>query len=91
MAKRISNRKARLTLCIPIAGYGDCYRVSNRRWLVYSSNYPHVWECVKPSRSQRRSKRYLDELRVEGHFEQNRRDGMSAEQAWAEAVKTVKG
>ncbi|EMF5052082.1 hypothetical protein RGO66_000522 [Serratia marcescens] len=91
MAKRKSNRQARLALWVPIAGYGDCFKISNRRWQVYSANYPHVWQHVKPSRRQRRSKRYLDELRIERHFKLNHSDGMSAEQAWNLAVKTVRG
>ncbi|HBL7239250.1 TPA: hypothetical protein LS257_001873 [Serratia liquefaciens] len=53
MAKRKSNRAARRLLYVPIAGYGDCFRISNRRWQVYSSNYPHVWQVVKPTRKQR--------------------------------------
>lgn len=55
MAKRTSNRQARLTLWVPIAGYGDCFKISNRRWQVYSSNYPHVWQHVKPTSKQRRA------------------------------------
>lgn len=54
MAKRKSNRAARRLLYVPIAGYGDCFRISNRRWQVYSSNYPHVWQHVKPTSKQRR-------------------------------------
>ena len=55
MAKRKSNRAARRLLYVPIAGYGDCFRISNRRWQVYSANYPHVWQRVKPTRKQRRA------------------------------------
>ena len=55
MAKRKSNRAARRLLYVPIAGYGDCFRISNRRWQVYSANYPHVWQRVKTTRKQRRA------------------------------------
>lgn len=87
MAKRKSNRAARRLLCMPVW-------LSNRKQM---SSWPstiytvYFSDKVKPSRSQRRSKRYLDELRIERHFKQNHSDGMSAEQAWELAVKTVKG
>ena len=55
MAKRKSNRAARWLLYVPIDGYGECFRISNRRWQVYSANYPHVWQRVKPTRKQRRA------------------------------------
>ncbi|MCW2485970.1 hypothetical protein J5069_08685 [Candidatus Symbiopectobacterium sp. NZEC127] len=55
MAKRKSNRQARLLLYVPIAGYGECFKISNRRWQVYSLNHPFVWQHVKPSRRQRRA------------------------------------
>lgn len=53
MAKRKSNRAARRLLYVPISWYGDCFRISNRRWQVYSANYPNVWQHVKPTRKQR--------------------------------------
>lgn len=56
MAKRISNRKARLLLYVPIAGYADTFKISNRRWQVYSLNYPFVWQYVKSSRRQKQAK-----------------------------------
>ncbi|BEN67417.1 hypothetical protein SMKC073_05910 [Serratia marcescens] len=55
MAKRKSNRAARRLLCVSAPGPEDCYRISNRRWQVYSANYPHSWQHVKPSRSQIRA------------------------------------
>lgn len=65
MAKRKSNRAARLALFVPIAGYGDCFKISNRRWQVYSANYPHAWQHAKPSRSQRRAAKVIQALRAE--------------------------
>lgn len=55
MARRTSNRQARRLLYVPIAGYGECFKISSRRWQVYSLNYPFVWQHVKPSRSQKRA------------------------------------
>ncbi len=57
MGKRKSNRAARALLCVSAPGPEDCFRISNRRWQVYSANYPHAWQHVKPSRSQRRAER----------------------------------
>ena len=47
-----SNRQARRLLGVHI---NNTYRISNRRWLVWGSNCPFVWEHAKPSRRQRRS------------------------------------
>lgn len=65
MAKRKSNRAARRLLWVPIAGYGDCFKISNRRWQVYSANYPHAWQHAKPSRSQCRAAKVIRALRAE--------------------------
>ncbi|CAI0724082.1 Uncharacterised protein [Serratia proteamaculans] len=89
MAKRKSNRAARRLLARRKCP--NSFRISNRRWMVFGSNYPFIWEFAKPSRSQRRAKRLIEEMRIERHFQQNCSDGMSAEQAWDLAVKTVKG
>ncbi|MGE6472798.1 hypothetical protein [Serratia proteamaculans] len=62
MAKRKSNRAARRLLGVSV---NDTYRISNRRWLVWSSNYPHVWEHFKPSRSQRRKAKEVAAYRAE--------------------------
>lgn len=94
MANRKSNRAARWL-------FGKRAKFSNRRRVCHYYRFT-MWddsgswqiagtEPFKPSRSQRRSKCYLDELRIERHFKQNHSDGMSAEQAWAEAVRTIKG
>ncbi len=62
MAKRKSNRRARITLWVPIAGYADCFKISNRRWQVYNANTPpFVWQHVKPSRRQRRAQRSVSQ------------------------------
>lgn len=45
-----SNRQARQLLGVHI---NSTYRISNRRWLVWGSNWPFVWEHAKPSRKQR--------------------------------------
>ncbi|MES3173973.1 hypothetical protein [Serratia nevei] len=91
MANRKSNRAARRLLCVSAPGPEDCYRISNRRWQVYSANYPHAWQGVKPSRSQRRAKRIVEEARIERHFWMNVNAGMNDNEAYAAAVKTVKG
>lgn len=91
MAKRKSNRAARALLCVSAPGPEDCYRISNRRWKVYSANCPHAWQHVKSSRSQRRAKRLVEEARIERHFWMNVNAGMSDNEAYAVAVKTVKG
>ncbi len=91
MANRKSNRAARRLLWVSAPGHEDCYRISNRRWQVYSANYPHAWQHVKSSRSQRRAKRLVEEARIERHFWMNVNAGMSDNEAYAAAVKTVKG
>ncbi|HFZ1920744.1 TPA: hypothetical protein ACIJX2_000163 [Serratia marcescens] len=65
MAKRKSNRAARALLCVSAPGPEDCYRISNRRWQVYSANYPHSWQHVKSSRNQRRAAKVIHEFRAE--------------------------
>lgn len=82
MAKRKSNRAARRALDM------DCYLSNRRAAVLFSFGYSPV--KTKPSRSQRRAKRLVEEMRIERHFQQNCSDGMSAEQAWDLAVKTVK-
>ncbi len=87
MAKRKSNRAARRLLCMPVW-------MSNRKQM---SSWPstiytvYFSDKVKPSRSQRRAKRLVEETRIERHFEANCLAGMNDDLAWAEAVKTVKG
>ncbi|HGM5387440.1 TPA: hypothetical protein ACKP07_000268 [Serratia marcescens] len=65
MAKRKSNRQARRLLCVSAPGPEDCFRISNRRWQVYSANYPHSWQHVKSSRSQRRAAKLIHALWAE--------------------------
>ena len=65
MAKRKSNRAARRLLCVSAPGPEDCFRISNRRWQVYSSNYPHAWQHAKTSRSQRRAAKVIQALWAE--------------------------
>ena len=63
MARRTSNRDVRITLWVPIAGYADCFKISNRRWQVYSANYPHAWQHVKPSRKQKdRQRQHVQQI-----------------------------
>lgn len=87
MAKRKSNRAARRLLCMPVW-------LSNRKQM---SSWPstiytvYFSDKVKPSRSQRRAKRLVEETRIERHFEANCLAGVNDYLAWAEAVKTVKG
>ncbi|WP_421412630.1 hypothetical protein ACOMDM_13675 [Serratia plymuthica] len=83
MAKRKSNRAARQTLDM------DCWLSNRRAAVLFSFGYSPV--KTKPSRSQRRAKRLVEEMRIERHYWQNVDFGMSAEQAWNLAVKTVKG
>jgi hypothetical protein len=79
VAKRKSNRAARALLCVAAPGPEDCYRISNRRWQVYSANYPHVWQHVKPSRSQRRAEALEPEIAecpgCDKHGELNQKNG----------------
>lgn len=58
----MNNRKARRLLGVHIR---DTYRISNRRWLVWGSNYPFVWEHAKPSPRQKRKAREVAEYREE--------------------------
>ncbi|MDW5511769.1 hypothetical protein [Serratia proteamaculans] len=91
MAKRKNNRAARALLCVSAPGPEDCFRISNRRRQVYSANYQHVWQHVKASRSQRRSKRLIEEMRIERHFWQNLTFGMRYADAHFAAVLSVNG
>lgn len=50
-----SNRQARRLLGVSTNPINEGFRISNRRWLVFSANYPHVWEYAKPSRQQRKA------------------------------------
>lgn len=84
MAKRKSNRAARRLLGVTA---WNCLRISNRRLLHIYSGKQHI----KPSRSQRRAKRLVEDMRIERHFEANCLAGMNDDLAWAEAVKAVKG
>jgi len=90
MAKRKSNRAARRLLA-----WGKCptsFRITNTRVMCHSENMPFVYAMrTKPSSAQQRAKRRVEEARIEWNFQQNCSDGMSAEQAWSLAVKTVKG
>lgn len=54
-----SNRQARRLLGVHI---NNTYRISNRRWLVWGSNWPHIWEHVKPSRQQRKAEKEFESL-----------------------------
>ncbi len=87
MAKRKSNRAARRLLCMPVW-------LSNRKQM---SGWPSTIRTVyfadkgKPSRRQRRAKRLVEETRIERHFWMNVNAGMSDNEAYAVAVKTVKG
>lgn len=86
MAKRKSNRAARRLLCMPVW-------LSNRKQI---SGWPSTIRTVyfadkgKPSRRQRRAKRLVEEARIERHFWMNVNAGMSDNEAYAAAVKTVK-
>ena len=87
MAKRKSNRAARRLLCMPVW-------LSNRKQM---SGWPSTIRTVyfadkgKPSRSQRRAKRLVEETRIERHFWMNVNAGMSDNEAYVAAVKTVNG
>lgn len=87
MAKRKSNRAARRLLCMPVW-------LSNRKQM---SSWPstiytvYFSDKVKPSRSQRRAKRLVEETRIERHYEANCLSGMNDDLSWVEADKTVKG
>lgn len=83
MAKRKSNRAARQTLDM------DCWLSNRRAAVLFSFGYSPV--KMKPSRSQRRAKRLVEEMRIERHFEANILAGMNDDQAWVEAVRTIKG
>lgn len=41
------------------------YRISNRRWLVWGSNWPFVWEHAKPSPRQKRKAKEVAAYREE--------------------------
>ncbi|MBL3522816.1 hypothetical protein IM876_09085 [Serratia plymuthica] len=87
MAKRKSNRAVRRLLCMPVW-------LSNRKQMSSwpsTINTVYFSDKVKPSRSQRRAKRLVEEMRIERHFEANILAGMNDDQAWAEAVRTIKG
>ncbi|MDR8481958.1 hypothetical protein OQJ40_09070 [Serratia nevei] len=83
MAKRKSNRAARRLL-------GMRYKSSNRI-VISGDKCPIDYWIVKTSLSQRRAKRLVEEMRIERHFEANCLAGLNDDQAWAAAVKTVKG
>ncbi|MFP7606841.1 hypothetical protein [Serratia quinivorans] len=86
MAKRKSNRAARRLLCMPVW-------LSNRKQM---SGWPSTIRTVyfadksKPSRSQRRAKRLVEEMRIERHYWQNLTFGMTDLDAHFAAVLTVK-
>ncbi|HDL8113282.1 TPA: hypothetical protein PXQ47_001259 [Yersinia enterocolitica] len=55
-----SNREAKRLLGIfP----NDTQRISNRGWLVFSANHPHVWIHRKPSASQNRARKWHKQFR----------------------------
>lgn len=83
MAKRKSNRAARQTLDM------DCWLSNRRAAVLFSFGYSPVKTLA--SRSQRRAKRLVEETRIERHFWMNVSAGMSDNEAYAAAVKTVKG
>jgi len=62
MAKRKSNRAARRLLARHKCP--NSFRISNRRWMEFSSNYPFIFEFAKPSRSQRRAAKVIQALRA---------------------------
>lgn len=92
MAKRKSNRAARRLLA-----WGKChtsFRITNTRVMYHGGNMHFICPYVlrtKPSSAQQRAKRRVEEARIEWNFRRNCSDGMSADQAWDLAVKTVKG
>jgi hypothetical protein len=67
----------------------DCWLSNRRAAVLFSFGYSSV--KTKSSRSQRRAKRELEQMRIERHFEANCLAGMNDDKAWAEAVRTVKG
>lgn len=83
MAKRKSNRAARQALEM------DCWLSNRRAAVLFSFGYSPV--KTKLSRSQRKAKRLVEEMRIERHFWMNVNAGMSDNEAYAAAVKTVKG
>lgn len=61
----MENRKARRLVGAHI---NNTYRISNRRWQVWGSNWPFVWEHAKRSLRQKRKAKevaaYREELRL---------------------------
>ncbi|HAW3351335.1 TPA: hypothetical protein ACGSHR_002927 [Escherichia coli] len=61
----MDNRKARRLLGVHV---NNTYRISNRRWLVYGSNWPFAWEHAKPLLRQKRKAKevaaYREELKL---------------------------
>ena len=58
----MNNRQARRLLGAHI---NNTYRISNRRWLVWGSNWPFVWEHAKPSPRQKRKAKEVAAYREE--------------------------
>lgn len=58
----MDNRKARRLVGAHI---NNTYRISNRRWLVWGSNWPFVWEHAKPSPRQKRKAKEVAAYREE--------------------------
>jgi hypothetical protein len=57
-----SNRKARQTLAWGKSPHE--YRISNRRVMVHSANWPFMWTFeTKKSRSQKRTARLINSIR----------------------------
>lgn len=82
MAKRKSNRAARQLLDM------DCWLSNRRAAVLFSFGYSPV--KTKPSRSQRRAKRLVEEMRIERYYWQNLTFGMTDLDAHFAAVLTVK-
>ncbi|MGP3038434.1 hypothetical protein [Serratia nevei] len=83
MAKRKSNRAARRL-------FGMRRWISNRMFFSGEKSFLTYWR-IMPSASQNRAKRLVEEARIERHFWMNVNAGMNDNEAYAAAVKTVKG
>lgn len=81
-----SNRAARKALGMP-------YKVSNTRCRTPEDD-ANGWPTDKyrrHSRHRHKAKRKVEEMRIERHFERNLKDGMTCTDAYAAAVRVVRG
>ncbi|HDL6643041.1 TPA: hypothetical protein SBJ50_002774 [Yersinia enterocolitica] len=62
-----SNREAKRLLGMFT---NDAQRISNRGWLVFGANYPHIWVHRKPSASQNRTRKRLIKLDMKKFMEE---------------------